>query len=97
MTRLTFPPARVAGFGPPRRRMRDSVWCTTKGQPKTLARTGLTKSILRAPNKSCSFEDAHCMKYQVASLFCEKLDMASDQIQTFGVGASASGLGAIGA
>ena len=40
---------------------------------------------------------AHCMKYQAASFFLENDDMASDQIQTFGVGALASGVAAKGA
>ena len=34
------------------------------------------------------------MKYQAASFCLEKLDIASDQIQTLGVGALAAGLGA---
>ena len=63
----------------------------------TEARTGLTKSILRAPNKSCSTEAAHCMNNQPASICFEKLDSASDQIQTLGVGALAAGLAAKGA
>jgi len=63
----------------------------------TEARTGLTKSILRAPNRSCSTEEAHCMKYQAASFWAEKFDKASDQIHTLGVGAVAFGLAAKGA
>src|SRR3546814_6724194 len=60
----------------------------------TVWRTGLTKSISRAPNSACSTEDAHCMKYQAASFWVLKLLMPSDQIQTFGVGSVASGLAA---
>ena len=33
------------------------------------------------------------MNFQAASFFFEKLDIASDQIQTFGVGAFAAGIG----
>ncbi|MNL86327.1 hypothetical protein D3C87_2149880 [compost metagenome] len=57
-------------------------------------RTGSTKSIFVAPNSACSGPEAHCRKYQVASLSLEKLDMASDQIQMFGVEAVASGFAA---
>src|SRR6202043_1912869 len=64
---------------------------------QTDARTGLTKSILRAPNMSCSTDVAHCMNVQAASFCFEKLDIASDQIQTLGVGAFAAGLAANGA
>jgi hypothetical protein len=60
----------------------------------TEARTGLTKSIFLAPNMSCSVEDAHCMKFQVASLCLPALFIDNDQIQTFGVGALAPGLAA---
>jgi hypothetical protein len=37
------------------------------------------------------------MNFQAASFFFEKLDIASDQIQTFGVGAFAAGFAANGA
>src|SRR6266851_1359164 len=59
---------------------------------QTEPRTGLTKSIFRAPNRSCSTDVAHCMNFHAASFFFEKLDIARDQIQTFGVGAFAAGL-----
>src|ERR1700677_3876883 len=61
---------------------------------QTEARTGLTKSILRAPNRSCSVDDAHCIQYQAASFCLPAVLRASDQIHTFGVGALASGLAA---
>ena len=37
--------------------------------------------------------DAHCMNAQAASFCLEALAIASDQIQTLGVGAVAPGLG----
>ncbi len=60
----------------------------------TEARTGLTKSILRAPNRPCSVDEAHCRKFQDASFCLLKVEIASDQIQTFGVGALAAGFAA---
>ena len=38
--------------------------------------------------------DAHCMNVQAASFCLRELDIASDQIQTLGVGAVAAGLAA---
>ena len=52
-------------------------------------------SILRAPKSRWSVPVAHWMNFQAASFFLEKLDMASDQIQTLAVGLpAAAGLAA---
>ena len=39
---------------------------------QTEARTGLTKSILRAPNRSCSTDVAHCRNFHAACFFFER-------------------------